>query len=142
MSPFQASISAYDIDFSMYRKLISQIQSSNYYDYIVIDTDSSFSDEKGKLFDQVDKILILTLPNRYSIFKTNVMLKNINASDDRFMILCNALEEKDYAYAQTCMNYACYSANDSIEWIQGCEQLQPNDLASIKSIQKIAFAML
>ena len=139
--PFQASISAYNIDFGMFSYLIEKIKETNSYDYIVIDTDSSFSDEKGQLLDQADKVFILTLPNEYSVFATNLMLKNINHSDtEKFMFICNAYQRENEVTVRTSINNAEFMVNEYVNWISNCEHMKPADLARVDGIQKIAYS--
>ncbi len=141
--PFQASISAYNIDFGMFSFLIEQIKETNSYDYIVIDTDSSFSDEKGQLIDQADKVFILTLPNEYCVFTTNLMLKNINHSDtEKFMFICNAYQRENELTVRASINNAEFMVNEYVNWISDCEHMKPMDLARVDGIQKIAYSLV
>lgn len=141
--PFQASISAYNIDFGMFSFLIEQIKETNSYDYIVIDTDSSFSDEKGQLIDQADKVFILTLPNEYCVFTTNLMLKNINHSDtEKFMFICNAYQRENELTVRASINNAEFMVNEYVNWISDCEHMKPSDLAMVDGIQKIAYSLV
>lgn len=141
--PFQASISAYNIDFGMFSYLIEQIKETNSYDYIVIDTDSAFSDDKGQLLDQADKVFILTLPNEYSVFATNLMLKNINHSDtEKFMFICNAYQKENEITVRASINNAEFMVNEYVNWIANCEHMKPVDLARVDGIQKIAYSLV
>lgn len=141
--PFQASISAYNIDFGMFAYLIEQIKANNTYDYILIDTDSSFSDDKGQLLDQVDKVFIVARANEYAIFVTNKMLKNINHSDnEKFMFICNAYQKENEAAVRSSINHAEFLVNEYINWISECEHMKATDLARVDGMQKIAYSLL
>lgn len=143
LPPFHAAISAYNIDFSVFSYLIAQIKKENVYDFIIIDTDSAFSDDKGDQIDQADKILIVTKQDFYSVYKTNCMLKNINYSDtEKFVFLCNAFQsEYDNALLDS-KSHATFMVNQYIHWIPECEKMRLEELAKIDGLQKIAYALL
>lgn len=138
--PFQAAISAYNIDFGVYAFLVEQIKKTNEYDFIIIDTDSTFSDDKGDLLDQVDKVMIVTKANDHSVFKTNKLLQNINYSDnDKFIFLCNAYQKEN---ENTAIASSGFLVNEYINWIPECDRMKPDDLARVDGIQKITYSLL
>ncbi len=143
LPPFPAAISAYNINFEVFSNLINQIKTANIYDFIIVDTDSTFNDDKGDLIDNADKVFIVIRQNRYSVYKTNCMLKNINYSDtDKFLFLCNAFKpERENALLNT-ENYPLFIINEYINWINECENMKLEKLANIDSLQKIAYSLL
>ena len=143
LPPFRASISAYNISFGIFTYLAEQIKKTNVYDFIIIDTDSTFSDEKGDLIDHADKVFLVTRQDLYSVYKTNCMLGNINYSDsDKFLFLCNAFQTE---YENTLLNAESHSAfmvNEYIHWIPECEKMHLDELAKVDGLQKIAYSLL
>lgn len=138
--PFQVAISAYNIDFGVYAFLVEQIKKTNEYDFIIIDTESTFNDDKGDLLDQVDKVMIVTRANDHSVFKTNKLLQNINYSDnEKFMFLCNAYQKENENAAIASSGFL---VNEYINWIPECDRMKPNDLARVDGLQKIAYSLL
>lgn len=143
LPPFRASISSYNISFGIFSYLIEQIKDMNVYDFIVVDTDSAFSDEKGDLIDRADKVFIITRQDFYSVYKTNCMLNNINYSDaEKFMFLCNAFQtEYENALLDT-DSQSRFMANEYIHWIPECEKMRLEELAKVDGLQKIAYSLL
>lgn len=143
LPPFRAAISAYNISFGIFSYLIEQIKRTNIYDFIIVDTDSSFSDEKGDLIDHADKVFLITRQDFYSVYKTNCMLNNINYSDaEKFMFLCNAFQtEYENALLNT-ESHSGFMANEYIHWIPECEKMRLEELAKVDGLQKIAYSLL
>lgn len=138
--PFHAAISAYNIDFGVFAFLVEQIKKTNDYDFIIIDTDSTFSDDKGDLLDQVDKVMIVTQANSHAVFKTNKLLQNINYSDnEKFIFLCNAYQKEN---ENSAIASSGFLVNEYINWIPECDRMKPDDLARVEGLQKIAYSLL
>ena len=119
------------------------MKKKNEYDFILVDTDAAFSDEKANLMDHADKVYILLRQDAYSVYQTDCMLKNINYSDgDKFLFFCNAFQE-EYENALLNPNYhPTFMVNEYIRWIPECEKRSPEELAEIDGLQKIAYSLL
>ena len=93
LPPFGFALSSLGISFSVYEELIAATKVSGEYDYIIIDTDSSFDDKKASLMAHVDRILLLTGQNRASVYAVNTLMKNINHSNmDKYIFICNGFD--------------------------------------------------
>lgn len=143
LPPFQTAISSYSLNFGIYAFLIEQMKKKNEYDFILVDTDAAFSDEKANLMDHADKVYILLRQDAYSVYQTDCMLKNINFSDgDKFLFFCNAFQEE---YENALLNPnspLTFMVNEYIRWIPECEKRSPEELAEIDGLQKIAYSLL
>lgn len=108
-----------------------------------MDTDSTFSDEKGYLIDHADKVFLITRQDFYSVYKTNCMLNNINYSDtEKFMFLCNAFQTEYENALLNAESHSRFMANEYIHWIPECEKMRLEELAKVDGLQKIAYSLL
>lgn len=94
MPPFCAAMSALNIKHGAYKQLIEQVRRSGDYDYIVVDVDSVFDDEKASLLYMADKVIVLMGQDLFSVFKLKQLLKNVNCTDkEKYIGICNKFDE-------------------------------------------------
>lgn len=140
LPPFKAVLMSLGLQYSVYEKIVIGAKKSGDYDYIVIDSDTSFDEEKVKLFDIADKVILVTNQNSVSVYATNVLVSNISDSkSDKYIFICNDFDEKkDNALISPDMAMR-FSVSNYIEHIDYCDQLKVGDLSKIGSMQKIAY---
>ena len=59
LPPFGASLSSLGIDFSIYKNIVESVKKTNEYDYIVVDTDTVFDNDKASMISVADKVFII-----------------------------------------------------------------------------------
>lgn len=138
--PFCAAIPALNIKYSMYANLIVKVKESKDYDYIVVDLDSVFNDEKAELLSLANKVLIIVKQDSYSVFKTKILLNNIDCKDsDKYIFLCNAFKnDKKNAILQ---ENEKIEINQYIGFINDVSTLTIDNMLKIEEFQKIAYML-
>ena len=92
----QALISA-GIDYSIFEKLALSARESEEYDYIIVDAESTFDEEKIRLIEAADKVLVVTEQNIHAVQATNAFVANIKVSDaEKCNFICNKFRKDEY----------------------------------------------
>lgn len=143
LPPFKASLMSLELNYSVYEKIISSAKKSGDYDFIVVDADSTFDEDKAVLIELADKVFVITKQTLVSVLATNILVSNINgATTDKYCFICNDFE-KENSNALINPNIALkFTVEDYIEHFKHCEGMKPNELASESSIQRMSFLIM
>ncbi len=142
LPPFKAALMSLGIPYSMYINLIKDAKQSNEYDYIVVDTDVVFDEDKAELMNIADKVLIITDQTRKSVYATNILVTNINCTNsDKFLFICNNFNDDKYNALLSKEFEIRFVVNDYIGSLEEYDEVICEDLLSNKGIQKIAFLL-
>lgn len=143
LPPFKAALMSLGLNYSVFEKIISSAKKSGDYDFIVVDTDVTFDDEKASLLNIADKVIIVTKQSLASVLATNILVANINGSStEKYTFICNDFDkEKDNALISPILS-AKFSVSEYIEHFKHYDDMKPNDLSKESSIQKTAFLII
>ncbi len=90
---FRASLSALELDFSCFTRIIEEASQCGDYDYIVADTDCVLDEAKAHLLQRSDRIVMVTQQDPYSEMKLKRLQSSLDMSDPaRFLYVCNCCE--------------------------------------------------
>lgn len=90
LPPLKAAASALDISLDIYRRAVEAFRRRVQYDYIVIDTDSLFDDNKDALIQMAEKVVLITNPGEAARYKMDLFLQNLSVPDDeKYLTICN-----------------------------------------------------
>ncbi|MEG2928211.1 MAG: AAA family ATPase [Oscillospiraceae bacterium] len=143
LPPFKAAIMSLGIPFSIYELIARSAKKANEYDYIVVDTDDTFDEDKAKLMNTADKVIIVTEQTAASVFSTNLLASNINGINaDKFAFVCNNFnKDLDNAIISPMMTMR-FSINEYVEHFEHYDRLKCDDFAKNSSIQKATVLVL
>lgn len=92
LAPIHLRIADKVIPLSNYIGFIDRIKNEKNYDYIILDTSSDFNEEKCRLMNFADKVVILTRQDKIAAFKLDSLMSNVDLSNrQKFVIACNML---------------------------------------------------
>lgn len=143
LPPFKAALMSLGINYSVYEKIIVSAKKSGDYDFIIVDADVSFDEDKAALFNIADKVMVITNQSLASVLATNILVANINgASAEKYIFICNDFDkEEDNALISP--NVALkFSVSDYIDHFNHYANMKPDDLSKESSIQKAAFLII
>lgn len=143
LPPFKAALMSLGLNYSVFEKIIVSAKKSGDYDFIVVDSDITFDEDKAVLFNIADKVIIVVKQTLASVLATNILVSNINGvSADKYVFICNDFEkEEDNALISP--NVALkFSVSDYIDHFNHYENMKPDDLSKESSIQKAAFLIM
>ncbi len=140
---FKASLMSVGLKYSVYGKIALSAKKSGDYDFIVIDAESSFDEEKTRLLDLADKVIVVTGQSVGAVEAANLLAANINGTNtDKYIFVCNMFDkEKMNALIMPSVNLK-FSVNDYIEQVDGDLLNSAEVLPGINGIQKISFLVL
>lgn len=143
LPPFKASLMSLGLDYSVYENIAVGAKKSADYDYIVIDTDTSFDESKAKLLGIADKVILVTKQNSASVYATNVLVSNINGSNsDKYIFVCNEFnKEQDNALISPNMVLK-FSISEYVDYFPNYDRMKPIDFSQESSIQRTAFLII
>lgn len=143
LPPFRASLMSLGIDYSIYEKIAISAQKSREYDYIVIDADTVFDEDKARLIDASDKVIIVTRQSKASSYATQNLVSNINGiNNEKFVFVCNDFDEDNINVLISPDVVNKFSVTAYVGHLSHYDQLKAADLANENDIQKIAFLFI
>lgn len=138
LPPFRAALISLDINYSVFESIITSAKASKEYDFIVVDADVSFDENKAKLFNIASKVLIITDPSIASLYATDLLASNINCADtDKYLYICNKFSSND-AIPEPAQNF---SITDRIDRFENSDLIKASSLYRAESIQRIAYLL-
>lgn len=143
LPPFRMSLLSLGLDSSVFRRIALGARDSGEYDYIVIDADNTFDEEKARLMDLADRVVIVTRQTEYAVRATNVLVDNINGlNPEKYLFVCN-----DYIRTQANAligqeQTARFIPNEYILHMEGYERMKSADFAWDSGIQKTAVLVM
>ena len=141
--PFKAAIMSLGINYSIYEEIIKAAKKSGDYDYIIVDADVTFDEQKASLLNIADKVMIVMRQNLSSVLATNLLVANINGiNTDKYIFICNNFDkDEDNALISPKVSLK-FTVSDYIDHFNHYEDMNVEDLSRESSIQKAAFLVL
>lgn len=141
--PFKAALMSLGLSYSVFEKIVVSAKQSGDFDFIIVDADVTFDEDKASLINLADKVLIVTQQTLSSVLATNILVSNINgANSDKYIFVCNDFDkDEDNALISPAVSLK-FSISDYIEHFANYENIKPDDLSKENSIQRIAFLII
>ena len=143
LPPFKAALISLGIPYSVYADIVLSAKESGDYDFIVVDADVAFDENKAELINIADKVVIIVNQSLASVMATNILVSNINGSTtDKYLFICNNFD-KDEDNALISPNISLkFTISDYVEHFKHYENMKPEDFSNESSVQKVAFLVL
>ena len=136
---FKSPLVSLGLNINVYIDLIKQAKESTSYDFIIVDTNSVFDETKTQLLEISDSVIVLTTKNKNTLLATNDLVSHINGvTSGKYLFINNKAEE----HALTNREQLRFSINQSIEFINNCDDLTCRSLGKQKDIQNIAYLLI
>lgn len=143
LPPFKASIMSLGISYEIYEMIALSAKASDDYDYIIIDSDTTFDDSKASLLNIADKVVIITEQSYTSVYATNLLISNINyTNSEKYIFICNKFDENDSNELISHNIKSSFVINEYINRISNCEKKSCEELSKESSIQKTALLIV
>lgn len=138
--PFKASLLSLGIKSDIYEKIIGEVKISGEYDYIIIDSDNVFDENKVNMMEMADKVIVVSKENRASIMATKSLIQNINGiSRDKYKIIINDCNQ-DVNFEKDLIAQD-FSIDEYVEKISDYEEKEMKDFSHMKSMQRIKYLL-
>lgn len=141
--PFKAALMSLGLNYSVYQKLAEAAKKSGDFDFVVVDCDVVFDEDKASLINIADKVIVVTSQSLASVSATNRLVENINGIDDgKYFFVCNNfLKDKDNALIYPDVSLK-FTVSDYIEHLPKYEQMTVEELSNVNSIQRTVFLVM
>lgn len=140
---FKAPLMSLDLPYSIFETIARSAKASKEYDYIIIDADATFDEDKAKLLSMADKVVIVTKQNATSIYGTNVLVSNINGVDsEKYIFICNdfkEVEENSFLVHEDVMNF---KINEYVRHFEHYDQMSCEDLSKASDVQRVTLLVM
>lgn len=137
---FKASLLSLGLSYSVFEEIIVSAKKAHEYDYIIVDADTTFDEEKARMIGVADTVIMVTNQTENAVYATNRLISNISRTDsEKYIFVCNDLkkEEKNALISQDAN--LKFTVNDYIEHLHHYDDLSCEELARRGDFQKIAF---
>lgn len=143
LPPFKAAIMSLGIEYSIYYKIACSAKKSGEFDFIIVDADSAFDEEKAALLSVSDKVVIVTTQSRMAVSAANRLVANINnITSDKYLFVCNNFEKDEDNYLIAPELTLKFTVSEYIEHFAHCEKMPICALSKELSMQKTAFLVI
>ena len=140
LPPFKAPLMSMGLSRDVYKLLAVSAKSSGKYDYIVLDTDSVFDENKAELFELADKVLIITKQDKHSVFTTNVLVSNINdIASGKYLVIFNDYRHEPRDQTINKMSGNLFTPSEYIYHFEDSEMICSDNMDAIEGISKTAY---
>ena len=141
--PLYASLSAIGLGTEIYPRLIEDIKLSKDFDYIVIDMETGFHEEKIGLLSMADKVTVILRQDAFSVHKIESLLRNMEIKDgEKFVFICNKFEKEK---ANQIVNSSIQSSVNVSEYIEKVDLENTNNvlkLEKFEGLQQLSYIFL
>lgn len=143
LPPFKAALMSLGLPYRIFEQLAVSAKESKDYDFIVVDADSAFDEEKARLIDAADKVIIVTDQSRSAVFATSRLYESISdAGNEKFLYICNNFDrESDNALTDPSLRLT-FSINEYLQHFYGFDKKNLDALSKEKDVQKLAYLLI
>lgn len=143
LPPFKATLMSLGLKYSVFEKIVDAAKKSGEYDFIIVDADVTFDEDKAALLNMADKVIIVVNQSIASVLATNILVANINgASADKYIFVCNDFrKDEDNALIAPSMSLK-FTISDYVEHFEHYDCMKPIDFAKENSVQRLAFLII
>ncbi len=141
LPPFSAALSSLNLSYNTYYKIIQEAKISKEYYVIMVDTDSTFDNQKTALISVADKVIMVVDQTRKSAFSMNTIMRNMNCTDkDKYFFICNKFNPfKGNSIVESDLKPA-FMVNDYVRAIHK-DNIMMEDIVNNIDIQKISILL-
>lgn len=144
LPPFKAALISLGLPYSVYEKIAVGAKKSGDFDFIVIDSDAAFDDDKARLLKIADRVLIVTDQSMASVYATNWMIANINGinNSEKYLFVCNDFKKNgDNALISPRITLR-FSVNEYVDHMEHYDHMACDEYADMGGIQRVAFLVM
>lgn len=143
LPPFKAALMSLGLHYSVFGEIIKSARKSGDFDFIIVDMDVAFDEDKADLINLADKVVIITNQSIAAVSATNTLVANINGlTTDKYIFICNDFDKLQSNALISPQISLKFTVSDYIDHFRFYEQMELDDLAKESSIQRVAFLII
>lgn len=141
--PFKAALLSLGMKYSIYEKIAMSGKQSGDFDYIIIDAESTFDEQKINLFDLSDKVIFVLKQENNAVQATNQLVSNIdNLNADKYLFVCNSFDSEQYNAIISPNISLKFGINEYVPQIRKIGNEKAIDLVEVNELKKVAFLII
>lgn len=143
LPPFKSALMSLGLEYSVFSHIVRAAKKSGDYDFIIVDADSSFDEEKARMMDVADKVIIVTDQTYAAVYAANTLASSINGlNTEKYVFLCNNFDkERDNALITSNITVR-FTVSEYIDHIPHYDQIRCEDLGKCSGMQRAAFLVM
>lgn len=140
---FKAALVSLGIKYSVFAQIALGAKASGDFDFIVIDAESVFDENKAELLGIADKVILVTEQSVHALQAVNTLISNINGiHSDKYIFVCNRFDKEEYNALIAPDSVKKFTINEYIERFDANGIITCEELSRINGIRKTAFLVL
>ncbi len=137
---FKAALPSLGVDYSVFLKIALSAKKSGDYDFIIIDADSLFDDEKLNMMDAADKVIVVTDQSVNAINATNRFVANVNGiNSEKYIFICNRFNKDSFNALLATEVVPKFTITEYITEMSTNTYVKPEEMAANNGVRKVAF---
>lgn len=143
LPPFKAALMSLGLRYSVFCNIIKSAKKSGDFDFIVVDVDVAFDEDKADLINLADKVVIVTNQSTAAVSATNILVANINGMNtDKYIFICNNFDKTQSNALISPQISLKFTISDYIDHFRFYEQMKVEELSKEGCIQRVAFLII
>ncbi|MDY2632911.1 AAA family ATPase [Clostridium sp.] len=140
---FKASLMSVGLKYSVFEKIAMSAKESNEHDFIVIDVESTFDEDKTRLLDIADKVIIVTEQSVNAVNAVNALISNINGTNsDKYVFVCNKFDKENYNALISPEMTIKFTVNEYVDNFKVNGTVKFEELSQKVGIRKVSFLVI
>lgn len=137
LPPFRGLLSAFGLEYSVYRRIAESAMKAGEYDFIILDTDSAADDTFTSLLKIVDRVILVTDGSEASRYALKQLIGAMTGEETkRFLLVCNDVKEEE---TDEYMGTVCgLPVRECIEHIEDMDSRKLKDLPAGNGYRRLA----
>ena len=143
LPPFKAALMSLGLRYSVFGDIIKSVRKSGDFDFIIVDADAAFDEDKAELINLADKVVIVTNQTNTAVSATNTLVANINGlNSDKYLFVCNNFDKLQSNALISPKISLKFTVSEYIDHFRFYEQMKLDDILKESSIQRVAFLII
>lgn len=143
LPPFRVALLSMGLQYSVFERIAVAARDSEEYDYVIVDTDTAFDEDKAHLMNISDKVIVVTRQTANAVYATNLLVENINAmNSEKFLFVCNDFDRSRENVLVNSDMQVKFTPSEYIVHMEDYDEMKCADFAKSNSMQKIAVLVI
>ena len=143
LPPFKNALFSLGLKYSVFERIAVLAKKSGDYDFVILDVESVFDEEKANLLSVADKVLVITNQTKKAVYATNVLVSNINGMNgEKYIFICNDFKKELRNELVDSEQVTHFMISEYIEHFHEYETMKLEDFAKSSGMKKAAFLII
>lgn len=143
LPPFRVALLSLGLGYDVFTRLAVSARDADEYDYIIVDADTAFDEDKAQLLSASDKVVVVTMQNSQSVFATNLLCESINGlNTEKFIFVCNNFNRNQENALVSSELVPKFVPSEYINHFENYDRLKCLDFSKDSGIQKVTVLIM